>query len=116
MSNVTIDRAENVIVNRGGKAHATGWVVSGAHRINATRVLVKGAGGYNRSTGSYTTDTTGEPIPVALPLSVAGPQTQRARRNRQRPRRSPQRAPTSPGPDPSRNLDQARAQRAGQDV
>ena len=70
MTNITIDRAENVIVNKGGKAHHTGWVVTEAFRVGGSPALRKGTGGYNAASGSYTTDTTGQAIPVSPPLSV----------------------------------------------
>lgn len=71
MTNVTIDRAENVIINRGGKAHLTGWVVSGAHRVGATPELMRGKGEYVPAKGCFVTTVKGDPIKVTVPLSVA---------------------------------------------
>lgn len=71
MANITIDRAENVIINKGGKAHSTGWVVLDSSRVGGTPRLARGTGGYVVSKGMYTVNAKGAEIPVSLPLSVA---------------------------------------------
>ena len=71
MSNVTIDRAENVIINKGGKAHCTGWVLLGFHGSNGAPRLARGTGGYDQAKGCYVVDSGAPEIPVSVPLSVA---------------------------------------------
>lgn len=70
MANVTIDRAENVIVNQDGIAHTTGWVVLESSRIGGTPRLARGTGCYEKAKGCYVVNASAPEIPVSLPLSV----------------------------------------------
>ncbi len=47
---ICIDRCLNVIVNEGGVAHHTGWIIEDAFRINGNPILVKGIG-FMKKTG-----------------------------------------------------------------
>lgn len=69
MSNVTIDRACNVIINLRGLAHKTGWVVIHHAGYHPTR-LFRGTGAYNCLKACYEREIEQPGIPATLPLSV----------------------------------------------
>lgn len=73
MANVTIDRCENVIVNRDGRAHTTGWVIAEAFKVGGAPRLMRGKGNLNPSRWpQFWVDKEGDTeIPVTVPLSVA---------------------------------------------